>query len=99
MRSSKKNSATNAILIGLFILLIPVLMALGYGIYNKVVKKATVISDYTFITKSLLGMEKRKDFLILFMNNAEARYGGGFIGSVGYVSVSQGKIKIGRAHV
>jgi len=60
---------------------------------DGVVNKTTKINDYKVLADSLLGLKGKKNILILFMNNAEQRYGGGFIGSVGYVTVDGGKIK------
>ncbi len=45
------------------------------------------------IMPSLLGYDSEKEYLILFMNNAELRPTGGFIGSVGRLIMKNGKIK------
>lgn len=59
---------------------------------NKVVKKATEINDYRYLTQTLTGFNGEKRILLLFMNNAESRFGGGFTGTVGYVTVKNGGI-------
>lgn len=91
MKSSRIKSRLNLkIIILLLALPIPVCILLTQ--INKVVNNTTKISDYNLISQSLLGFKGNKNILILFMNNAEMRYGGGFIGTVGYVSVNNGKI-------
>jgi hypothetical protein len=60
---------------------------------NKVVNKTTKISSYNILAQNFLGINGKKDILVLFMNNAEQRFGGGFIGSLGYLSIDKGKIK------
>ena len=64
------------------------------GSINKVVKKATEIDDYSYMSQTLLGFNGEKHILLLLMNNAEARFGGGFIGTVGYVTTFKGSIKV-----
>ena len=61
------------------------------GIYNNAVVKATEIQKYQALIRGLSGSNGTNRTLILFSNNAEMRYGGGFIGSVGYVEARQGK--------
>ncbi len=45
------------------------------------------------ILPTLLGYDSEKEYLILFINNAELRPTGGFIGSVGKLIVENGKVK------
>jgi hypothetical protein len=45
------------------------------------------------ILPHLLGYSEEKEYLLLFMNNAELRPIGGFIGSVGRLIIQNGKIK------
>jgi hypothetical protein len=91
LKSSRRKSSQ-------LIIIICALLALALIAYlllkqiNKVVNNTTKINDYNLISQSLLGFKGKKNILILFMNNAEMRYGGGFIGTVGYVSVDNGKI-------
>lgn len=47
----------------------------------------------TSVLPYLLGYSEEKEYLLLFMNNAELRPTGGFIGSVGRLIVQNGKIK------
>lgn len=61
-------------------------------ITNKVVNKTTKISDYNLLAQNFLGINGKKNTLVLLMNNAEQRFGGGFVGTVGYVSSDGGKI-------
>jgi len=88
-----KNSLLKSLLIGtsLFFLL-SIIIRLPYLI-DKTIYKTEKINDYKVLGESLLGLNGKKNILLLFMNNAEHRYGGGFIGSVGVVSVENGKIK------
>lgn len=60
-------------------------------LYTKVDSKLTLAQHYTKVLQYLLGNEGASRTLILFTNNAEMRYGGGFIGSVGYVVTQKGK--------
>lgn len=41
----------------------------------------------------VIGQEDRH-ILVVFLNNNEIRYGGGFVGSLGYISVKSGKVDI-----
>lgn len=45
------------------------------------------------VMPSLLGFEDEKTYLLLFQNNTELRPTGGFIGSVGKLTIKNGKIK------
>lgn len=45
------------------------------------------------ILPTLLGYDSEKEYLLLFMNNAELRPTGGFIGSVGRLTIEHGKVK------
>jgi hypothetical protein len=45
------------------------------------------------VTPQILGYDGEKTYLLLFQNNAELRPTGGFIGSVGELTLSQGKIE------
>jgi len=47
----------------------------------------------TSVIPDLMGYTSEKEYLLLFMNNAELRPTGGFIGSVGRLIVENGKIK------
>jgi hypothetical protein len=60
---------------------------------NGAVDKVQKVDNYKELGKNLLGFGGKKNILLLFMNNAEQRYGGGFIGSVGVVAVENGRIK------
>lgn len=53
--------------------------------------QSKIISLFQVMPK-LLGFEKEKQYLILFQNNGELRPTGGFIGSVGELSLMNGKI-------
>ena len=48
----------------------------------------------TAMIERALGMEGKRTYLLLFLNNTELRPGGGFIGSYGVVSVEKGKPQI-----
>ncbi len=82
-----KSVAVSAIIFALYFILVN-----SHGIINKVVNKTTKINDYKIVTENLLGINSSKNILILFMNNSEARHGGGFIGTVGYANIDQGKV-------
>lgn len=66
---------------------------IGIKYKNTVVKKATEISESYQVGRYFLGFEKPLKILILFQNNAEVRHGGGFIGTVGFVEISNGHIE------
>ena len=89
-----KNKVTRRALTLAAIIILAVAFSIIYGRYiNNAVEKTTEISDNTYLAQSLLGFNGKKNILLLFMNNAESRYGGGFIGSVGYVTASGGKFE------
>lgn len=88
----KKHSINRSIIIGLIVFIIFVCFTQIPGLVNKVVNKTTEINDYKTIGEDLLGMNKPTRVLVLFQNNAESRPGGGFIGTVAYLSIDKGKI-------
>lgn len=45
------------------------------------------------VLPEILGMDKKKKYLVLFQNNMELRPGGGFIGSYGVLEMDKGVIK------
>lgn len=49
-------------------------------------------TQFVHIMPSLLGYDSPKTFLVLFQNNAELRPTGGFIGSFGWVTFSEGRL-------
>lgn len=48
---------------------------------------------FTSVLPDLLGFKEEKKYLLLFQNSDELRPTGGFVGSVGELSISNGKIK------
>jgi predicted transcriptional regulator len=97
VRSSRYKNKKNYLLAFLLAPLLIIFAALAFSrlpkYVNKVVDETTKISEYNLLAQNFLGLDKRNDILILFMNNAEQRYGGGFVGSLGYISMDKGKIK------
>ncbi len=91
-KSTKRGNLSKSIAVATIIFAVLFLAQNLSSLGDKVVNKTTKINDYKLLSESLLGLNGKKNILILFMNNAEARYGGGFIGTVGYLSVDQGKI-------
>lgn len=89
---AKKQSINRSIIVGLIVFIIFVSFIHLPGLVNKIVKKTTEINDYKTITEELLGMNRPTRVLVLFQNNAESRHGGGFIGTVAYLSIDKGKI-------
>ncbi len=55
----------------------------------EVSKTISIVS----VLPTLLGYDSEKEYLVLFMNNAELRPTGGFIGSVGRLIIENGKVK------
>lgn len=92
-KSTKYPSWNKSVLVGLVIFL--AFMAISYLplAFNTIVNKTTKINDYKLIGEKVLGFDEPTKILLLFQNNAESRPGGGFIGTVGYVTVDKGKIK------
>ncbi len=82
-----------SLLVGIGIFLVYIVITGTTTIINNVDKKTTKIQDYQKITNYFGGLDSPKTFLILFENNAESRYGGGFVGSVGLVHVNHGQVK------
>ncbi|RJQ28088.1 DUF4012 domain-containing protein [Candidatus Parcubacteria bacterium] len=61
---------------------------------NKFVNEDTSkFSAISTVIPEILGSKEDKYYLILFQNNGELRPTGGFIGSVGEISFSKGKVK------
>jgi len=89
---NSKIKSRQVIIISLAVLTAALIAYLLLKQINKVVNNTTKINDYNLISQSLLGFKGKKNILVLFMNNAEMRYGGGFIGTVGYISIDNGKI-------
>lgn len=94
-RSTKKSSWNKSILIGLLVFMAFISVTTTPFLLNKVVNKTTKIHDSSVLGNYFLGVNKPVRILLLFENNAEARFGGGFVGTVGYVTVENGKIKPG----
>ena len=92
-KSVKKNNSAKSLAIATVIFAILIIGTSLGGLIDKVVIKSTKISDYKILSENLLGLNDKKNILLLFMNNAEARTGGGFIGSVGYLTIDNSKIK------
>jgi len=92
-KSAKKSSLVKSLAIATVIFAILIISTSLGGLIDKVVIKSTKIGDYKILSENLLGLNDKKNILLLFMNNAEARTGGGFIGSVGYLTIDNGKIK------
>lgn len=63
------------------------------AISNLLTEQTTKTLSIIPVLPTLLGYDAEKEYLLLFMNNAELRPGGGFIGSVGRLVVENGKIK------
>lgn len=59
---------------------------------GEVRKKLETGMSVVGILPDLLGVGGRKEYLVLFQNQTELRAGGGFIGSVGFLSTEGGKI-------
>ncbi|MFH1404939.1 MAG: DUF4012 domain-containing protein [Patescibacteria group bacterium] len=72
----------------------PIRMALDP--YEQKLREAEfLLSDLSVLSKvlpELAGLDQTKEFLLLFINNAELRPGGGFIGTYGELKVQDGDI-------
>ncbi len=53
---------------------------------------ANLFSRVSDVLPSVVGMDSKKTYLVLFQNNMELRPGGGFIGSYGLLTFDKGKI-------
>lgn len=58
----------------------------------RLLKTTQEIKQTISLVPSLLGYERPKTYLFLFLNNQELRPGGGFIGSYGLVKFERGKL-------
>jgi len=63
------------------------------GIVIDLKQFLSVFLDNSDVLSALLGVDREKQYLLLFQNNHEMRPTGGFIGSVGLVDVDRGKIE------
>jgi hypothetical protein len=91
LRQSKRKHSAKLSWKLLVVFFVVCLVGIFAGIYNNAVVKATEIQKYQALIRGLSGSNGTNRTLILFSNNAEMRYGGGFIGSVGYIEARQGK--------
>lgn len=55
-------------------------------------KNSSALLPLLPVIPSVLGYDSLKNYLLLFQNNAELRPTGGFIGSVGYMSIKNGEM-------
>ncbi|MDP4038823.1 MAG: DUF4012 domain-containing protein [bacterium] len=101
--SSKPSSKVKKTASGFFKYLI--ILALITGIVagflfitNKIVNFTTKTNDYLSVVDYLKGNDKPVKNLILLSNNAEQRYGSGFIGSVGVIGADKSKFDIEPIH-
>ena len=96
-KSSSKSNKLGKYLVVAALCLVAVVM--GGKIISFVEKKTTKAANLADIVSYLGGSKGQTRTLILFSNNAEMRYGGGFIGSVGYLEAkSTGKVSVDPIH-
>jgi len=57
---------------------------------NKIISDANIFLD---VAPGVFGFDEEKKYLLLFQNNFELRPTGGFIGSVGFLTVTSGRIE------
>ncbi len=62
-------------------------------ISNILTPQTTKILSLLPVAPTILGYNGEKEYLLLFMNNAELRPTGGFIGSIGRLIVEEGRVK------
>lgn len=93
LNNSRSSSLLKSFSVAVLIFVIMACLAQLPKKINDLTIKAAKINKYKLLSESVLGLKGKKNILLLFMNNAEQRYAGGFIGSVGYVTVDGGKIK------
>lgn len=82
-----------SVLIATTIFLVYILISGLSGLMKNVVKNTTDTKKYISVLEYLLGQTGPSTTLVLFTNNAEMRYGGGFIGSVGLIRANNGQVK------
>lgn len=58
--------------------------------YANLIKGLSVFQE---VLPDIVGMEAKKNYLIIFQNNMELRPGGGFIGSYGILTLNKGRIE------
>lgn len=64
----------------------------GEETLSGVIDLLRLADRFSIILPDILGYQKPKTFLILFQNNTELRPTGGFIGSFGWITFSEGKL-------
>lgn len=94
-REIKKSSLNKSIAIALLIFISFISFRLIMMAINTVVNKSTKIQDTTTLSNYFLGMNEPVRILMLFENNAETRFGGGFVGTVGHATIEKGVVKPG----
>ena len=83
-----------SVVIATAIFLIYLLIITINSLIKNVVNYTTNTKKYLSAVEHFLGKDKPSTTLVLFTNNSEMRYGGGFIGSVGLVKADNGDIKV-----
>ncbi|HBV57710.1 MAG TPA: hypothetical protein DEB73_00305 [Candidatus Magasanikbacteria bacterium] len=59
---------------------------------TQILQNTTELKDAVSLMPNFLGYDKPRIYLVLFLNNAEIRPGGGFIGSYAVVKLDKGKL-------
>ena len=61
--------------------------------FNNILPVVELFSNSSEVLPEVFGFDKEKKYLVLFQNNMELRPGGGFIGSVGLLTVKDARVK------
>lgn len=65
-----------------------------FGQISSLRKELAKIKKFFPVASWALGLEKKRFFLVLFQNNMELRPGGGFIGTLGFLTFDEGKLDL-----
>lgn len=58
----------------------------------KLVTSLEILAPFASVAREFSGIDEETQFLILYLNNAELRPGGGFIGAYSLMNISQGEV-------
>ncbi len=61
----------------------------------KTIRKGlSSLQNFLLLAPDILGLKENQTYLVLFQNNFELRPGGGFIGTVGFLTLNEGKMDL-----
>jgi len=88
LKINKKTLPITVLIFSVYLVVVMISSAINSGVKN------TAVGNYFEVYNHLFANKQPQKTLILFQNNAEMRYGGGFIGSVGLLNSGKDGYKL-----